>query len=86
MKNLINNRWLLLDYFNSTNLEKMNGQIAKYILENPNLFEDHSLIHIGQISPFSESTLSRFFNTVCSISFPNFKKNDLEEKNNSKVK
>ena len=64
MENLIDTRWLLLDYFNSINLEETNGQVARFILENPKLFENKSLTYIGETSCFSESTLSRFFKTL----------------------
>ncbi len=76
MNNLINDRWLLLDYFNSVNLEETNGKIARFILENPKLFEEKTLSHIGEITCFSEPTLSRFFTNVCSTTYSNFKKND----------
>ncbi len=77
MKDLINNRWLLLNYFNSANLKETNGQVARFILENPLLFENKTLTHIGETSCFSEPTLSRFFNNVCYATYSSFKKNDL---------
>lgn len=80
MENLIDTRWLLLDYFNSVNLEDTNGQVARFILENPKLFENKSLTYIGETSCFSEPTLSRFFKNVCSTTYSNFKKNDIISK------
>ena len=65
MKNMINNRFPLFEYFNTANTKDSNADIAKYILENHESLVSDSLNHISKSSYFSQPTLSRFFlNTV----------------------
>lgn len=72
----VTDRFDMCDYFNASDLTITNSQIAKYIIENPELIHNNSLNALSGMSFFSESTLSRFFTRICGVSFREYLQND----------
>lgn len=79
MKKVINNRFLLMEYLNIVDLSSTNGQIAKFFTENKKLFQENTLSYIGKQSPFSQPTLTRFFQNACLTTYEDYKTQDIIE-------
>lgn len=70
-----------MEFYNTVSTSDLNSDIAKFILENNELFTTKSLNYIGKNTCFSQPTLSRFFINTCSSSIEDYKKGDFSSIN-----
>ena len=78
MNKFINNRWNLMEYLNTSDLEGINAEVAKYLYENHDKLLTQSVNRISLDSYFSQSTLSRFFTQFCNTNLNDYRKCDSE--------